>query len=226
MFRRVGHRWQFPAQCAWYCPPAYLQSPSSLSRISAVVIIRCRPHHITSIFLSPSSRLFSTFLLPRVSATVSAAILIHFPCHLAYLHTLSSSTCSSPDVIIHHRLHNTASLPPPALLSLPHILWYHHPATLPLPCSLPEPRYVLTSRSSCTTQPMLSGAAFWSVGRLHSNQGYVLAVPVGRQPAIFLGRQISGLEAWDTCNHVCSGSGMPHFISQGNCVSSTRTSRM
>ena len=64
-------------------------------------------------------RLFSLLLLsrlPHVSAAISAAIVIHRPCHLENLITLSSSTCIPLSVLIRRRLHHPVSLPPLSLL--------------------------------------------------------------------------------------------------------------
>ena len=97
---RVGHYRRFTDQWDQSFRPVSLLPPSLLSCISAVVIIHWRPHYLTSILLSPSYCLYSTSLLPHVSAAISYAVLIHRPCRLACLHPLSSSTRVSPEC--HH----------------------------------------------------------------------------------------------------------------------------
>ena len=98
-----------------------LLPPPSLSRISYSVFIIRRPHHYPYLVLSPSSCLSATSLLllyrpPHISAAVSAAILIHRPCNLACLITLSSLTCVCPAILIHRHLCHPASLSQPSLL--------------------------------------------------------------------------------------------------------------
>ena len=51
LFWWVQHRWRFPTQCAWYCTSASLISPSSLSCISAAVLIFLQSHNQTSLLL-------------------------------------------------------------------------------------------------------------------------------------------------------------------------------
>ena len=91
-------------------------------------------HHTASIFLSPSSRLSATSLmllsqLPRVSTTVSAAILIRRCCTYQPDSTLTFSSAvvsTIPYLFFHH---------PCYLTSLPHLLCrcIHSPAFMPLP---------------------------------------------------------------------------------------------
>ena len=113
---QVGHRQQFPDQCARSCPPLYLLLKPLSSRIIAVLVILRQHHHLTSLLLSSSSRLSATFLFmmfqsPRFSAIISAAILIHRPFHLMCLLLLSSSTYIYHDVLICYPLHHPPSLP-------------------------------------------------------------------------------------------------------------------
>ena len=75
-----------------------------------------------------------------------------------------------------------------------------------------HPHSVPISRSSCATKTRLSGAKFRSVGRLHSYQGYVIAVPFGRNPIIVLSRQCSCLFTIDTHNQVPSSSRTLYFV--------------
>ena len=70
-----------------------------------------------SILLYLSSNLYSTYMLllprpPCISATISSAIIIQRPSHLACLIPLSSSKCISPAIIIRRCLHHPTSLLP------------------------------------------------------------------------------------------------------------------
>ena len=96
-----------------YCP--YPPPPSS-SHISFVVSIVSPLYHISAATVSAALRL-RLASPPRVSAAVSAVILVRRPCHLACLLPLYLSTLFYKYLFICRRLHHPASLPPPYLLS-------------------------------------------------------------------------------------------------------------
>ena len=114
-FCQVGHHQQFSTHCARSFPPTSLIPPSSMSHIYYSIIMRCLPHHLTSIFLPLASRLSGTSPLlisqsPRISAAVSAVVLIYHPYHLSYLLNLYLSTWVSPEILIYRCIHHPASL--------------------------------------------------------------------------------------------------------------------
>ena len=89
-FTPSGKLSTFPTYYTWYCPTTSLLPPSLSYHISHYGLILHRPRHPISLFLYPSSCLSDKSLLllfqsPHVSTTISAAILVHHPCHIAFL---------------------------------------------------------------------------------------------------------------------------------------------
>ena len=121
MFCRLGHSWWFLIQCARSCTPTSLLSMSSFSQIYYAVFIRRWPHHLTSLLVSPMSRLSATYMLmlsqcTYVSTSVYPDIHINQPCHLVCLLLMSLSTFVSPVVLIRCRLQHRLEL---------HFICYH-----------------------------------------------------------------------------------------------------
>ena len=151
-----------------------------------------------SLLLSLLSRPSAPFLIllsqpRRVYAPISIDTLIHRPCHLVCLITLSLLTYASPAVLIHRRFHHPKSLPPhPYCYSSLPPLWFlclYYPTSMLLSRSLPATQLCPHSLSYWRTQLRILGTTFRSVGHFHSDSGNVVVIPVGQQAAIKLGCQ-------------------------------------
>ena len=157
---------------------------------------------------------------PRVFAAVSAAMITHRPCHLACLITLYSSTCISPAVLIHRRLHHLTSLPPPSLLFyissaslLSLFLLYWVSSAVTLPSWNPAP-----SQPPVNNDQRNQGSWAPCPGRL------VVCVPIrGTQqpfrscniPSSYHPTDVPILGTPYTHNRVCYGSRTPRFFILG-----------
>ena len=184
-----------PHICCCHHPP-----PTPSSHIYNSVIIVLPIYHISSTPSLHRHLRWHTYPPPLSYSVSASAVLVNLclPCSY-HLPPYPQYPISASIILIVLYLCRFYDVPIDPLLCRCCSLFLH-------PCSIP------TSRSSYTTQPRLSGAAFRSVRCLCSYRGGVVVVPVRQQTAIFSGRRSSSLGARDTRNHVCSVSGVPYYI--------------
>ena len=95
------------------CPPFSVATKKFIYLTKNIMIAQYCPNNLYDLLISKK---IHKNPVCQVSNTISSAILIYCPCHLACLLMLYSSTCIYPGVIICRHLHHPTSSALPSLL--------------------------------------------------------------------------------------------------------------